>query len=89
VNTASTSPLTSIFDGKVCVGFTFAWGVAGVAAFNEFGSLGFFENQDAAIAAIAGNRKEMPGRVGARTRQELEEQTKHDDNNQYSKQLQV
>jgi hypothetical protein len=85
VSTASASPLTSIFAGQVCVGFTFGRGVAGVEAFNEFGSLGLFENQDAAIAAIAANRKEMPGRVGARTRQELEEETKHADSNRYSK----
>jgi len=53
VNTASTSPLTSIFAGQVCIGFAFDRGVAGVEAFNEFASLGFFENRDAAIATIA------------------------------------
>jgi hypothetical protein len=88
VNTASTSPLTSIFDGKVCVGFTFARGVAGVETFNEFGSLGLFENQDAAIAATAANKKEkMPASVGSAAPAKLGNE--HGDSNHYSKQLQV
>jgi hypothetical protein len=51
---ASASPLTSVFAGRRCVGFLFRRGAAVIEAFDERQSLGLFENQDAAIAAIAG-----------------------------------
>jgi hypothetical protein len=54
---ANTSPLTSVFAGRRCVGFLFRRGAA-VEAFDEFTSLGLFETQDAAIAAIAQHTKE-------------------------------
>jgi hypothetical protein len=55
---SSTSPITSILVGKQCVGFVFARGAAGSEAFDERQSLGLFEDQDAAIAAIAAQTKQ-------------------------------
>jgi hypothetical protein len=68
------TPMLSVFAGQVCVGFTFGRGVGGVEVFNEFASLDLFQNQDAAIAAIAENRKEMPASVGTAA---PAEETKH------------
>ena len=82
------SPMISVFAGQVCVGFTLGRGAAGVEAFNEFGSLGLFENQDAAVAAIAANRRKMPASVvGSAAPAKLGNE--HGDTTYYSKRLQV
>jgi hypothetical protein len=57
-----TSPLTSVFAGRRCVGFLFRRGAA-VEAFDEFTSLGLFEDQDAALAAIAAQTKQDAGAI--------------------------
>jgi len=52
-------PVTSIMAGSRCVGFLFRRGV-GVEAFEEQRSLGLFNNQAEAIAAVAASRKTHP-----------------------------
>jgi hypothetical protein len=57
MNTAPTSPMTSVFAGQRFVGFLFHRGNQ-VEAFDENHSLGLFENQEKAIAAIAAHSNE-------------------------------
>jgi hypothetical protein len=45
--------MVSVMAGQVCVGFLFQRGAAGVEAYDEQRSLGLFETQQLAIAAIA------------------------------------
>jgi hypothetical protein len=51
--TGSGSPITSIFAGSRCVGFTFAKGPARFEAFDEYRGLELQADQPGAIAAVA------------------------------------
>ena len=50
---AATSPMLSVYDGRTCAGFILNRGHSGFEAFDpDENSLGIFENQDKAGAAL-------------------------------------
>jgi hypothetical protein len=53
VTASPVAPITSIMVGQRCIGFAMRRGAAGVEGFDEYSSLGLYDDQAEAIAAVA------------------------------------